>query len=116
MEDIFYLNTKLCDVNLFIQEVQITIDQLQGDLQSIGTTLKLSPSQSHNYFQRLLSTQGKLATLHSQDANIRATLISIQSMLTPHMEVLHKELAFTETLNNIDNQLSTHDGLVVLAA
>ena len=35
-------------------------------------------------------------------------------MLTPHMEVLHKELAFVKTLMKKDNQLSTHDGLVDL--
>ena len=35
-------------------------------------------------------------------------------MLTPHMEVLHKELAFAETLMKKDNQLSTHDGFIDL--
>ena len=36
-------------------------------------------------------------------------------MLTPHMEVLHKELAYAENLMNIYSHLSTHDGLVDLA-
>ena len=63
-----------------------------------------------------ITMQGTLTKLKAQDANIRATLISIQSMLTPHMEVLHKELAYDETLMKKDNQLSTHDGLVDLAA
>ena len=36
-------------------------------------------------------------------------------MLTPHMEVLHKELAFVDTLMKKDSQISTHKGLVDLA-
>ena len=32
------------------------------------------------------------------------------------MEVLHKELAYSKTLMKKDNKLSTHDGLVDLAA
>ena len=35
-----------------------------------------------------------LAKLQAQDANIQSTLINIQSMLTSHIEVLHKELAY----------------------
>ena len=36
-------------------------------------------------------------------------------MLTPHMEVLHKELVYVETLMKKDSQLSTYEGLVDLA-
>ena len=43
-------------------------------------------------------------------------MINIQAILTPHMEVLHKELAFAETLMKIDSHLSTHEGLVDLDA
>ena len=62
----------------------------------------------------MLSTQGRLAELNTKDTNIWATLINIQSMLTPHMEVLHKELANFETLMKKDSHLSTRDGLVDL--
>lgn len=37
-------------------------------------------------------------------------------MLTPHIEVLHKELASAEILKKKDNQIFTHDGLVDLVA
>lgn len=37
-------------------------------------------------------------------------------MLTPHMEVLHNELAYVETLLKKDPHISTHEGLVTLAA
>ena len=37
-------------------------------------------------------------------------------MLTPHMEVLDKELAYTEKLMKKDFHLSTHDDLVDLVA
>ena len=50
LENIFSLYTKLCDVNLFTQEVQRAIDQLQGDLQTIGNAPKLSPGQSQSHF------------------------------------------------------------------
>ena len=57
-----------------------------------------------------------LVELKAQDTNIWATLIGIQSMLTPHMKVLHKEIAYAETLKKKDNKFSTHDGLVDLAS
>ena len=53
-------------------------------------------------------------SLHAQDANTRATLITIQEMFTTHMEVLHKELAFSKKLMNKYSHLSTHDGLIDL--
>ena len=37
-------------------------------------------------------------------------------MLTPYMELLHKELVYAETLMKTVSHLSTHDGLVNLAA
>lgn len=52
--------------------------------------------------------------LQSQDDKIHATLINIHSMLTPHMEVLYKELTYAEKLMKKDSHLSTHDGLVNL--
>ena len=115
LESIFSLYTKLCNVENFTQETHRDFYQQQGDLQHIGTTLNLSPGQSQVHFQRLLTTQGRLVEVQAQDANIWSTLISIQSMLTSHMEVLHKELAYAETLMKKDSHLSTHDGLVDLA-
>ena len=53
--------------------------------------------------------------LQAQDANICATLINIQAMLTSHMKVIHKELAYDEILMKKYSNLSTHDGLVNLA-
>ena len=37
-------------------------------------------------------------------------------MLTPHMEVLHKEIAYVEAFTQKDSHISTHDGLVNLVA
>ena len=51
-----------------------------------------------------------------EEANIRAKLINIQASLTPHMEILQKELAYAKTLLKKDPNLSTLDGLVHLAA
>ena len=51
-----------------------------------------------------------------EEANIRAKLINIQAFLTPHMEILQKELGYAETLMMKDPHLSTLDRLVHLAA
>ena len=59
-----------------------------------------------------MQTQSQLATLSIEEANIRAKLISIQTTLTPHMEIFHKELGYVETLMKKDPNLSTLDGLV----
>ena len=42
--------------------------------------------------------------------------MQIQSSITPHLEVLHKEQAYAETVLKKDPNLSTSDGLVHLAA
>ena len=63
-----------------------------------------------------MNSQGQLVDLHAQEENIWAILISIQYMLTPHMEILHKELAFVETLMQKDPHLSILEGLVYLGA
>ena len=53
--------------------------------------------------------------LIEKEANIRSKLINIQASLTPHMEILQKELAHAKTLLKKDPNLSTLDGLVHLA-
>ena len=50
LENIFSLYTKLCDVNIFIHDIQRHVEKLEGDLKTIGNTLKLSPSQSQLHF------------------------------------------------------------------
>ena len=75
----------------------------------------MTPTQSEKYFRSLLQTQSQLEALSIEEANIRAKVISIQTTLTPHMEILHKELGYVETLNKKDSNHSTLDGLVHLA-
>ena len=53
--------------------------------------------------------------LIEEEASIRAKLTNIQASLTPHMEILHKELGYAKTLLKKDPNLSTLDGLVHLA-
>ena len=54
--------------------------------------------------------------LIAEEANTRAKLVQIQASLTPHMEILQRELAYAETVLKNDPNLSTVDGLVHLAA
>ena len=46
---------------------------------------------------------------------MKAKLTQIQLTITPHMEVLHKELAYVENVLKKDPNLSTLEGLVHLA-
>ena len=70
--------------------------------------------QSEKHFATILHTQKELALLIVDEANVKAKLIQIQSTITPHMEVLHKELAYAmNVLKKIPN-LSTSEGLVHL--
>ena len=73
-------------------------------------------AQSEKHFRTLLQTQSQLATLVVDEANIRVKLISIQTTLTPHMEIMHKELGYVETLLKKDPNFSTLDGLVHLTS
>ena len=77
--------------------------------------LPQSPAQSENYFDIVLYTQKELAMLTKKEANIKAKLISKEDSLTPHMEILHKEQAYVETVLKKDPNISTLDGLVHLA-
>ena len=63
----------------------------------------------------MLHTQKELAILISDEANIKAKLIQIESTITPHMEVLHKELAYAKNVLKKYPNLSTLEGLVNLA-
>ena len=44
----------------------------------------------------MLHTQRELVVLTIEEANTRAKLVPIQVTLTPHMEILQKELAYAE--------------------
>ena len=72
-------------------------------------------AQSENHFNIVLHTQKKIVVLTIEEANTRAKLVQIQVGLTPHMEILQKELAYAETMLKKDPNISTLDGLVHLA-
>ena len=59
-------------------------------------------------------TQGRLAKLQAEEANIRTTLISMKSMLLPHMEVLKHELSISKDQMSWDANISIEEGLVDL--
>ena len=50
----------------------------------------------------------------ADEANIKAKLIKIQSSITPHTEILDKELAYATNVLEKDPNLSTLEGLVHL--
>ena len=77
--------------------------------------LPTNPAQSEKHFAQMLHTQKELTILTTDEANIKAKLMQIQSSITPHLEVLHKEQAYAKTILKKDPNLSTIDGLVHLA-
>ena len=91
LENIFSLYSKLCDSSLFTQETSQRILSLERNLKISSMQFPRDPAQSEKHFATTLHTQKELVVLTAEEANIKAKLIHIQSTITPHIEVLHKE-------------------------
>ena len=89
---------------------------MEGDLNISSLQLPKDPSQSEKYFAQTLRTQRELAELQTEESTTKAKLLQLQSSITPHLEILHKEQGYVETVIKKDLHLSTLDGLVHLAA
>ena len=116
LENIFSLYKKLCDFSLFTQDTSQRIAALERNLNIASLQLPKDPSQSEKYFAQTLRTQQELATIQAEESNIKSKLLQLQSSITPHMEILHKEQGYAEHVIKKDPNLSTLDGLVHLAA
>ena len=114
--NIFSLYNKLCDFSNFTQETSQMILSLERNLKISSMQLPTNPAQSEKHFSQTLHTQRELAVLIIEEANIKAKLMQIQSSIIPHLEVLHNEEMYVETVLKKDSNLSTHEGLVYLAA
>ena len=112
----FSLYKKLCDFSNLTQETNQRIMSLERNLKISSMQLPKNPAQSEKHFAQMLHTQRELAILRAKEANLKAKLMQIQSSITPHLEVLHKEKAYIEIVLKKDSNLSTLDGLVQLAA
>ena len=77
--------------------------------------LSTNLAQSEKNFTQTLHIQSELAILTIEEENIKAKLMQIQSSITPHLEVLHKEQMYVETVLKKDPNIPTHEGLVDLA-
>ena len=88
---------------------------MERNLNISSIQLPKDPAQSEKHFSQILHTQKELVALTSEEANIKAKLMQIQSSITPHLEVLHKEQAYVETVLKKDPNISTLDGLVHLS-
>ena len=78
--------------------------------------LPSNPTQSEKKFSQTLHTQRELAALLAEEATIKEKLMQIQASITPHLEILHKEKMYAETVLKKDPNISTYEGLVDLAA
>jgi hypothetical protein len=77
--------------------------------------LPIDPSQSDKHFHKMFHTKKELVVLIVDEANKKAKLVQIQSSITPHMEILQKELAYAKNVLKKYPNLSTLDVLVHLA-
>ena len=68
------------------------------------------------HLQKMMNIQRRLTKLHAQEANIRTTLVSIQTNLFPPLEILKQELAKSEVLMKEDANISIEEGPIDLAA
>ena len=82
---------------------------LERNLKISSMQLPKNPAQSEKHFSQTLHT------LIVEEANIKAKLMQIQSLITSHLEVLHKEKSYAKRVLKKDSNLSTLDGLVHLA-
>lgn len=73
-------------------------------------------AHSEKHFAQTLHTQRELVAWIVEEANIKSKLMQIQASITPHLEFLHKEQMYIETVLKKDPNISTHEGLVDLAA
>lgn len=115
LENIFSLHTKLCNSSLFTQESRSYILRLERHIDILGTKIPQNLAQSEKHFNSLLQIQSQPILLTANEANIRAKITRIQVTLTPHMEILHKELGYAKTVLKKDPNIFTLDGLVHLA-
>ena len=116
LENIFSLYSKLCDSSYFTQETSQRILSLERNLKISSTQLPKDPAQSEKHFATTLHNQKELAILLVEEANVNAKLIQIQFAITPHLEVLHKEVAYVENVLKKDPNIYTLEGLVHLVA
>ena len=114
LENIFSLYSKLCDPFIFTQETSQRILSLEGNLKVSRSQLPKDPAQSEKHFATMLHTQRELALLTTKEANFKEKIIQMQFIITPHMEVLHKEQAYAENFLKKDPNISTLDELVHL--
>ena len=89
---------------------------MEGDLNISSLQLPKDPSQSEKHFAQTLRTHKELAELQTEESTTKAKLLQLQASITPHLEILHKEQGYAETVIKKDPNLSTLDGLVHLAA
>lgn len=94
LQNIFSLYSKLCDSLYFTQETSQRILSLERNLKISSTQLPKDLAQSEKHFATTLYTQRELVVLIVEEANTKAKLIQIQSTITPHLDLLHKEVAY----------------------
>lgn len=116
LENTFSLYKKLCDFSYFTQQTSQRISTLERNLNISSMQLPKDPTQSEKHFAQTLRTQSELAALTSEESTIKVKLLQLQASITPHLEVLHREQVHAENVIKKDPNLSTHEGLVHLAA
>lgn len=100
---------KLCDSSTYTIDIRERMDKLEADLQYCANVLTLDASLSVVHLSR-----GKAYRIDCIVQKIREKMISIQAMMTPHLEVMQMHLKNAKELVQEDPNLAFVDSMWIL--
>ena len=105
---------KLCDVYEFTKKIKEKFSKIDEDLKASTQQLQLDPSSSSTHFKKIRFLSDMQVEFLREEARIRSTLIDIQNMILPNMDVLQKHIAHSKTLIH-DNNVYIVDHMIELS-
>lgn len=115
VNNVVSLFVKLSDTSNLTKEIKNKLSQIDTDLKASAHRLSLDPSTSPTHFVKIRYLTDLQAKLLREEARIRATLVDIQSLIIPNMNVMHKHIVHAKKLI-YDNNFSIADHMMELLA
>ncbi|GLJ39681.1 hypothetical protein SUGI_0811210 [Cryptomeria japonica] len=106
---------KLCDVTEFTKGIRDQLKKVDDDLKASARQLQLDPSSSSTHHSKIRVLSDKQSELLREDARIRSTLLDIQNMILPNMDIMQKHITHSKTLIH-DNSFSVAEHVIELSA
>ena len=98
LKTIHSLYMKLCNVEFFTLENQLSINLLQVDMKECTLSLGKNSSSISPSYTNLTFGQQRLAEFMATNSDMRIKLIMTKFMLLPHLEIVQMELSTAQTL------------------